>query len=123
MHGVGPAHLDMEAADRRQVEHGVEGRDLVGADVGHAEKSGDIFDHRDRQPALGPRLGADLALGDVEQGMTCALLASRRVAADDQLRELVILRGERESAPAARISGLAGRRAASAIRSSRAFRG
>src|SRR4030095_1989947 len=42
----------------------------------------------------------DLALGDVEQRNDRALLASRRVAADDQLRELVILRGEGESPPA-----------------------
>ena len=37
-----PAHLDMRlAAHRRQLEHGVEGRDLVDPDVGHAEHVAD----------------------------------------------------------------------------------
>src|SRR5262249_38212843 len=36
---------------RRQVEHGVEGRDLEHADMRHAEHVGDIADRRFRHPA------------------------------------------------------------------------
>src|SRR3546814_2456031 len=57
----------MVAADRREVEHRVEGRDLIGPHVRHIEIGGDIFDHRDREPPLRIRLRADLALGEIEQ--------------------------------------------------------
>ena len=42
----------MVAADGHQIEHSVEGRDLVDADVWHLEKIGDIADRRLRQPAI-----------------------------------------------------------------------
>jgi hypothetical protein len=63
----GPAHLDVEAADRREVEHGVEGRDLEHSDVGHAELLPDELHHRDRQPALSIGLRPDLPLREVQQ--------------------------------------------------------
>jgi hypothetical protein len=69
----------VEAADRAKVEHRVEGRDLVGPDVGHAEIFRDIFDHRDGQPALRLRLRPDLALGEVEQRDDRALLPPGRI--------------------------------------------
>ena len=60
--GRGAADLHVVAADRLQIVHGVKGRDLIGADVRHIELRRDIFDHRNRQPALRLRLRTDLAL-------------------------------------------------------------
>ena len=45
------ADLHVIAADGRQIEHGVEGRDLVDADIGHAEHVGDIAERGLGQPA------------------------------------------------------------------------
>ena len=79
----GAAELDVELPDRRQIEHGVEGRDLERADLRHAEEIGDVLDRLLRQPAAGLLLRApqqrddrgglpalrifgDLALGPIE---------------------------------------------------------
>ena len=50
--GRGAANLHMIASDRREIVHGVEGRNFVGAHIRHVEIGSDIFDHRNRQPAL-----------------------------------------------------------------------
>src|SRR3546814_7796674 len=76
----------MITADRREIVHRVEGRDLVGADERHIERSGDIFDHRHRQPPLRVRLRSDLPLCEVEQGHHRRTLAPGGVARDDGLR-------------------------------------
>ena len=80
----------MEFADRREVEHGVEGRDLHHPDRRHVELARDEFHHRDRQPALRPGLRADLALGEVEQGDHRRQLAAFGIARDDLLSGLAL---------------------------------
>ena len=49
----GAAELHVKAADRRQIEHGVEGRHFEHADFRHAEHVGDRLDRLLRQPAAG----------------------------------------------------------------------
>src|SRR3546814_11548476 len=82
------ANLHMIAPDGDEVVHRIEGRDLIGAHERHIELCRDIFDHRHGQPALRLRLGADLALREVEQRHHRGALTSRRIARDDRLRLL-----------------------------------
>ena len=45
------ADLHVVAADRRQIEHGVEGCDLIDPDIGHSEHAGDVAERGLWQPA------------------------------------------------------------------------
>ena len=87
-----PADLDMVATHGCEVEHRVEGRDLVDAHVRHADLARDELDHRDREPALAsasrrrPAAGPDRAAGatriararwDSARGSRCAARGSR----------------------------------------------
>jgi hypothetical protein len=87
----GAAKLHEVFADRRQVEHRIEGRDLVGADERHIEQLCDMLDRGARQPA------ADLALRQIEQRDDRARLAGRGILGDDLLRLRAVLGREGEA--------------------------
>ncbi len=84
------AQLHMEFADRREIEHRVEGRDLEHADIRHAEQLGDMLDRLLRQPAAG------LLLRAPQQRDHRRLLAAFRIFRDLLLRPGEILRREGE---------------------------
>ena len=90
----------MIAAHGRQIVHGVEGRDLIDAHIGHIELAGDIFHHRHGQPALRLRFRTDLPLGEIEQRHHGGLLAAGGIAGDDLLGLRGILCRPRKRAPA-----------------------
>src|SRR5918993_1661347 len=94
------AHLYMEAADRRQVEHGVEGRDLEHVDRRHIEFASDELHDRKRQPSLRVRLRTNLPLGEVEERYGRRPLPPFRVTCDDLLRALCVLCRPLEAFPA-----------------------
>ena len=79
------AHLEMVPADRGQVDHRVEGRDLHHADFRHAQPPGDMFDGGLGQPA------AVLALGHIEQRQHRARLPAFRIAGDRLFRRPAVL--------------------------------
>jgi hypothetical protein len=87
-------------ADRRDVVHRVEGGHFEHADDRHVELGGDIFHHRQRQPALRVLFGANLALGQIEQRHDRRTLASGGIARDDLAGLGRIGLGPGESAPA-----------------------
>src|SRR5271166_25781 len=60
----GAAELDMKLAHRREIEHGVEGRDFERPHLGHAEKTGDMLDRLLRQPTAGLLLRASQERND-----------------------------------------------------------
>ena len=78
------------AADRLELEHRVEGRDLEHADLRHAEHLGDVLDRRLRQPA------AVLLLRPPQQRDHRRGLAAFRIFGDLALRPVEILRREGE---------------------------
>jgi hypothetical protein len=83
------AHLHMRLpADRREQEHGVEGRDLEHADARHVEDFGDMLDRLLRQPA------ARLLLRAPEQRDHRRLLAPLRIARDHLVGPGAVLRRE-----------------------------
>src|SRR5699024_4577996 len=86
----GTAHLNLVAADRAPLEHGVETDDLVHADRRHVEELGHVLDRRHRKPAV------VLLLRQVEQPEDGACLPALRIARDIGLRLLDVLRGELE---------------------------
>ena len=86
------------AADRLQIQHGVEGRDLVDPDRRHVEQLGDMLHHRLGNPAV------VLALREVEQRQHRARLATRRVLGDHGVRLGPVLGREGEGLNA--VSGL-----------------
>ena len=77
--------------DRPQIEHRVEGRDLVDADRRHVEHVGDMVHRRARQPV------AVLALRQIEQRHHRARLPARRIFGDMRLRLRRVLRREGEA--------------------------
>ena len=83
--------LQKPAPDRPQIEHRVEGRDLVDADRRHVEHLADVIHRRLGQPV------AALALRQVEQGQHSAGLPPRRVFSNVVLRLFEVLGGERET--------------------------
>ena len=78
----GGADLDKVLADGLAVEHGVERRDLVHADLGHAEQLGDGVHRRKREPA------AVLPLCNVEHGDYRGALVLHGEVRDDALDAL-----------------------------------
>src|SRR5438270_2762976 len=70
------ADLQQITPDRPQIEHRVEGRNLVDADRRHAEQARDVIHRGPRHPT------AHLALRQIEQGQTRAGLAARRIFRD-----------------------------------------
>src|ERR1051325_1980505 len=87
----GAAHLHVRLlADRREQKHGVEGRDLEHADVGHAEQVGDVLDRLLRGPA------ARLLLRAPEQRDHRRLLAAFRILGDLLFRPGEVGLGEGE---------------------------
>ena len=89
--GRRPAELHVIAADRLQVQHRVEGGDLVDPDRRHVEQRGDILHHRLGDPAT------VLALREVEQRQHRARLTTRRVLGDHGIRVGLILGRKGES--------------------------
>src|SRR5262249_51526859 len=89
--GRGAADLDVVAPDRLQVEHAVEGADLVDPDRRHIEDLGDMVHRGARQPA------AVLALRQVEQRQHGARLPPGGIAGDDAVVPGAVLRGEGEA--------------------------
>src|SRR3984885_8257428 len=87
----GAAELHVEAPDRRQIEHGVEGRDFEYADLGHAKKLGRRFDGLLRQPA------AALLLRAPQNRDYGGSLTPGRIFGDARLGPLQILRREGEA--------------------------
>ena len=85
------AELDEIFADRGEIEHRVEGRDLKHADRCHAELRRDILDCRLRQPAV------ILLLRDPKQGDHSRRLASRRIFGELPPAARLILRRECEA--------------------------
>ena len=79
------AHLEMVPADRGQIDHRVEGRDLHHADLRHAQPPGDMFDRGLGHPA------AMLALRQIEQGQHRARLPAFRIAGDRLCRRPAVL--------------------------------
>ena len=84
------AQLDEVAADRLEVEHRVEGRDLQHPDVGHAEHARDVLDRRLRQPEV------VLLLRAPKQRQDRRRLPSLRVLGDLRLAPRLVLGGEGE---------------------------
>ena len=85
------ADLQVIAADRLQVEHGVEGRDLVDADRRHVEQAGDMsIAARGSQPPC-------CRCAEIEQRQHRARLPARRIVGDDLLRLRQVLRREGEA--------------------------
>src|SRR5579871_206353 len=75
--GRGPANLEKVPTHGRQIEHAVEGGDLVDPDRGHGQSIGDVVHGGTRQPA------ADLALGKIEQRQDRARLTAGGIAGND----------------------------------------
>src|SRR5690349_14563521 len=84
------ARLQEVFPDRLQVEHRVEGRDLVDPDGRHVEELRDMIHRGARQPVF------VLALGEVEEREHRAGLTARRILRDDPLCRLEVLRRELE---------------------------
>jgi hypothetical protein len=76
--------------------------------IGMSSWARDIFHHRDRQPALRVGLGADLALGQIEQRHHRRALAPFGIARDNDLGLGRIGLGPGEIPQRARSSGLSG---------------
>ena len=85
------ADLHVIAADRRQIEHRVEGRDLVDADIGHAQHVGDIAERGLGQPA------AHLLLRAPQDRQHGGGLPPFRIFLDLGLGPFEIFRGEGEA--------------------------
>lgn len=83
------ADLDMEAAHGGPVIHGVEGGHLVDAHGGHLQDARHLVHDADAGEAV-------LALAEVENGHHGGLLVLGRVAGENGLDELLILRRELE---------------------------
>ena len=81
----------MKLADRREVEHRVEGRDLERADLRHAEEVGDVFDRLLRKPA------ASLLLGAPQQRDDRGMLPAFRIFGDLALGPIKIFDREGEA--------------------------
>jgi hypothetical protein len=88
----GAADLDVGLlADRCELEHRVEGRDLQHADIGHVEHVGDDADRGFRHPAL------VLLLRPPEDGDDGGSLAARRILRDLLPGECEVLLRERKA--------------------------
>src|SRR5262249_24255474 len=81
----------VELSDRCEVEHGVEGRDLERADLGHAEEIGDVLDRLLRQPAAG------MLLCPPQQCKDRGGLSALRILGDFALGPIEILDREGEA--------------------------
>src|SRR6476661_6357641 len=107
--GRGAAELHVIAANRRKIEHGVEGGDLVDADIRHAEQVGDVAECWLRQPA------AALFLRPPQKRQHRRGLAALRIFLELILRPTEVLGGKGEG------FGLLGGKAADAHRLASSF--
>src|ERR1700720_3760727 len=85
------AKLHVEFSDRRQIEHGVKGRDFEHADLRHTEQFRGRLDRLLRQPAAG------LLLRPPQNRDNGGLLAPFRIFGDLRFRPGQILRRERKA--------------------------
>ena len=88
--GRGAADLDQMLADRGQVEHGVEGDDLIDADIGHFQPFRDGAQGRFGHPAL-------LLLHNPQQGNDSRSLACFRIFPKPERNFRLTLRVEGEA--------------------------